>query len=110
MHYHGGHKRSYKLATAKYKPGSAKKWIADLANHTAQRLTERMKQREAKIPPTGKVRMTEALERLVQLDEALEKKHGAAKWRKELEAGKQSQERLKPDNPRPQTSPGTQGK
>ena len=45
---------------------------------------EGMKQREAKIPPPGKVRLTEALERLVQLYEALEKKDEAAKWRKEL--------------------------
>lgn len=37
-----------------------------------------MKQREAKIPPQGKFRLTEALERLVQLYEAMDK------WRKEL--------------------------
>ena len=71
---------------------------------------EGMKQREAKIPPQGKVRLTEALERLVQVDEALEKKDEAAKWRKELEALKEASEQLKLDNPRPQTSPGTQGK
>ena len=51
---------------------------------------EGMKQREAKIPPSGKVRLTQALERLVQLDEALQKKDEAAKWRKELEARKQA--------------------
>ena len=71
---------------------------------------EGMKQREAKIPPTGKVRLTEALERLVQVYEALEKKDEAAKWRKEQEARKEAPERLKLDNPRPETSPGTQGK
>ena len=47
---------------------------------------EGMKQREAKIPLPGKIQLTRALERLVQLDEALEKKDEAAKWRKELEA------------------------
>jgi hypothetical protein len=53
---------------------------------------ERMKQREAKIlPPPSKVRLTQALERLVQLDEALEKKDEAARWRKELEAAKTKQ-------------------
>jgi tetratricopeptide (TPR) repeat protein len=71
---------------------------------------EGMKQREAKIPPPGKVRLTEALERLVQLDEALEKKDEAAKWRKELEARKEAPERLKLDKPRHETSPGTPGK
>ena len=45
-----------------------------------------MKQREAKIPLPGKVRLTEALERLVQVYEALEKNADAAKWRRELEA------------------------
>ena len=71
---------------------------------------EGMKQREAKIPPEGKVRLTEALERLAELDEAMEKKDGAARWRKELEARKESQERLKLVNPRPPTSPGAPGK
>ena len=71
---------------------------------------EGMKQREAKIPPLGKVRLTEALERLVQFYEALEKKDEAAKWRKELEARKEVRKRPKLDKPRPQTSPGTQGK
>ena len=66
---------------------------------------EGMKQREAKIPPPGKVRLTEALERLVQLYEALEKKDEAAKWRKELEARKESQERLKSKKPSPEKSP-----
>jgi tetratricopeptide (TPR) repeat protein len=69
-----------------------------------------MKQREAKIPPPAKDRLTAALERLAQLDEALEKKDEAAKWRKELEAQKESTERPNFDIPHPQTSPGTQGK
>ena len=47
---------------------------------------EGMKQREKTIPPQGKIRLTEALERLVQLYDAMGKKDDAAKWRKELEA------------------------
>jgi hypothetical protein len=49
---------------------------------------EGMKQREATIPPEGKPRVTEALERVVQLYEATNKPDEAAKWRKKLEAGK----------------------
>ncbi len=49
-----------------------------------------MKQREAKIPPQGKIRLTEALERLVQLYEAMDKKEDAAKWRKQLEQARQA--------------------
>jgi serine/threonine protein kinase len=45
---------------------------------------EGMKQRERLIPPQGKVRLVEALERLVQLYEATDKKDDAEKWRKEL--------------------------
>jgi TolA-binding protein len=45
-----------------------------------------MKKREDKIPPKGRVRLTEALERLVLLYDATDKKDEAAKWRKELEA------------------------
>jgi hypothetical protein len=47
-----------------------------------------MKHRETMIPPQGKVRLTEALERLGQLYEATGKKDEAAKWRKELDAAK----------------------
>jgi serine/threonine protein kinase/tetratricopeptide (TPR) repeat protein len=51
---------------------------------------EGMKQREAKLPAIGvvegKVRLTEALERLVQLYDALDRPEEAARWRKELEA------------------------
>jgi eukaryotic-like serine/threonine-protein kinase len=47
-----------------------------------------MKQREAKIPPQGKVRLSEALERLVQLYEATGKKDQAEKWRKLLNEAK----------------------
>jgi uncharacterized protein (DUF2384 family) len=45
---------------------------------------ERMKQREAKIPPQGKVRLTEAAERLVSVYDAWGKPAEAAKWRKVL--------------------------
>ncbi len=59
---------------------------------------------------TGKVRLIEALERLTQLDEVLGKKDKAAKWRKELDARKQAQERPKLDESRPDTLPGVKGK
>ena len=47
---------------------------------------EGMKQREKTIPPQGKDRIAEAIERLVQLYEAKDKKDEAAKWRTELDA------------------------
>jgi serine/threonine protein kinase/tetratricopeptide (TPR) repeat protein len=47
---------------------------------------EGMKQREKTIPPQGKARLSEAVERLVQLYEATGKKDEAARWRKEREA------------------------
>jgi hypothetical protein len=51
---------------------------------------EGMKQREAKLPAIGiaegKVRLNEALDRLVQLYDAMDRPEDAAKWRKELEA------------------------
>jgi hypothetical protein len=52
---------------------------------------EGMKKREAKMSAQQKIRLTEALERLVQLYEAMDKKDDAAKWRKELEANKTAQ-------------------
>jgi hypothetical protein len=52
-----------------------------------------MKQREAKIPAMGKVRLTEALERLVQLYDATGQKDKADEWRKKLE---ESQAAAKP--------------
>ena len=45
---------------------------------------EGMKAREAKIPPPGKPRLTEAAERVVKLYEAWGKKDDAAKWRAKL--------------------------
>jgi eukaryotic-like serine/threonine-protein kinase len=52
---------------------------------------EGMKKQEAKMPPTAKVRLPEAIERLVQLYEARGQKDEAAKWRKELEGTKAAQ-------------------
>jgi serine/threonine protein kinase len=46
---------------------------------------EGMKQRDAKIPPQGKVRLTATLEQLVRLYGAWDKPEEAAKWRKRLE-------------------------
>jgi tetratricopeptide (TPR) repeat protein len=47
-----------------------------------------MKVRQAKMASMGRIYLTEALERLVQLYDALEKTDEAAKWRKELDAHK----------------------
>ncbi len=44
-----------------------------------------MKQREKMIPPQIQVRLPEAIERLVQLYDAMDRKDEAAKWRRELE-------------------------
>ena len=49
---------------------------------------EGLKQREKTIPPQGKARIPEAIERLVQLYEAMDNKEEAGKWRKELEGAK----------------------
>jgi len=49
---------------------------------------EGMKQREKKIPPESKIRLTEALERLVQLYDALGRKDKADGWRKKLPVAK----------------------
>ncbi len=49
---------------------------------------EGLKQREARISAAGKVRLTEALERLVQLYEATGQKDKADPWRKKLEETK----------------------
>ena len=55
---------------------------------------EGMKQREKTIPPQGKIRIPEALERLVQLYEATDKKDEAAKWRKEPDAIKSAEKKV----------------
>ncbi len=52
---------------------------------------EGMKQQVDKIPPPGKIRLIEALERLAQLYETTNKPDEAAKWRKELEARKEAE-------------------
>ena len=49
---------------------------------------EGMKALEAKMPPKARYRLTEALERLVQLYDAWDKQAEAARWRKELEIDK----------------------
>jgi non-specific serine/threonine protein kinase/serine/threonine-protein kinase len=49
---------------------------------------EGLKQREARIPANVKVRLTEAMERLVQLYDAWGKKDQADAWRKKLEESK----------------------
>jgi eukaryotic-like serine/threonine-protein kinase len=51
---------------------------------------EGMKQREAKIPPQGKVPIDEALDRLIELAKAQGKKQEEAKWKAELDARKKS--------------------
>ena len=51
---------------------------------------EGMHDREAKIPAQGKVRLTEALERLVQLYDATQQTDMAAAWRKKLEARREA--------------------
>src|SRR5262249_54976018 len=62
------------------KPGAARPlWVQGY---------EGLKQREVKIPAHGKVRLAEALERLVQLYDALGKKDKADEWRNKLEQTK----------------------
>jgi TolA-binding protein len=51
---------------------------------------EGMKQREAKIPPQGKSRLTDAIERLVRLYEAMDQKDKAKQWRERWEEIKAS--------------------
>jgi serine/threonine protein kinase len=50
---------------------------------------EGLRQREATIPPVHKIRLIEALRRLVQLYDAWGKADEAARWRKDLEARKE---------------------
>ena len=57
---------------------------------------EGMKQREAKIPTEGKVRLTEVLERLVAHYEATAQKDKAAAWRKKLEEWQAELKKPKP--------------
>ena len=55
---------------------------------------EGMNKHEAKIPPQGKVRLIEALERLVRLYEAMGNQAEAAKWRKTLESIKPAKQKV----------------
>ena len=43
-----------------------------------------MKQREDKLPPAGKLRLKQALQRLAQLNEATGRPEQAAEWKKKL--------------------------
>jgi hypothetical protein len=54
---------------------------------------EGLKQREKSIPPPGKACLPEAIEPLVQLYNALDKKDDAVKWSKELDAIKAAQKK-----------------
>jgi eukaryotic-like serine/threonine-protein kinase len=49
---------------------------------------EGMKRRAATIAPPGRIRLTEAVQRLVALYEATGNKDAAARWRTELEKAK----------------------
>jgi serine/threonine protein kinase len=51
-----------------------------------------MKQFEASIPPPGRPRLTEALQRLVQLYDALGRKEEKAQWTRKLQAAKRAEE------------------
>jgi hypothetical protein len=57
---------------------------------------EGLRERETKIPPQSRVRLTETVGRLVEMYEALGKKTEADKWRKELEARRAATERPSP--------------
>jgi hypothetical protein len=60
--------------------------LSDLLPHV-QSGYEGMTERDAKFPPYGKVRLTEALERLVHLPlRSLEQPDQAAQWREKLDA------------------------
>lgn len=56
---------------------------------------EGMKQREKTIPPADRPRLTEALERLVQLYDAQGNAAAAERWRKELNAHKAAEKESK---------------
>jgi serine/threonine protein kinase/tetratricopeptide (TPR) repeat protein len=51
---------------------------------------ESMKQRESTIPRAGKIRVTECLQRLVQLYDAMNEPEAALRWRKQLEEQKKA--------------------
>jgi tetratricopeptide (TPR) repeat protein len=66
---------------------------------------EGMKQREATIPPPGRPRLTDALQRLVQLYDAWGRKEEATKWTTRLQGAKRAEELWKDLQA---SSPGTQ--
>jgi hypothetical protein len=57
---------------------------------------EGMKRREAEIPLQGKIRLSEALERLVRLYDAWGKKDKSDEWRKKLAQTKQVKKVTRP--------------
>jgi|SRR6516165_5425054 hypothetical protein len=69
------------------------KALAEKAARTALRSCEGMKEREAKIPPQAKARLTQALERLVRLYDAWAKPEEATKWKKALDETKEADKR-----------------
>jgi hypothetical protein len=60
---------------------------------------EGMKQREARIPPRNRVYLTNALERLVQLQDARDSKDEAARWRKRLDEARTDPKAASRDKP-----------
>jgi hypothetical protein len=70
----GLHRRAHELAASK--PAEAEPLIVSGY--------EGMKASEARIPPPGKPRLTEAAERVIKLYEAWGKKDEAARWRAKL--------------------------
>ena len=55
-----------------------------------------MKDREAKIPPAAKTRLSEAIRRLIDLYTAWDKPDEAEKWRAKLEEATTSNESSRP--------------
>src|SRR5205085_704035 len=75
------------------------KKVADAERHLVdgyQGMKKLQKDREPKSRKSDRENLIEALERLVQLSEAAEKKEETAKWRKELEAQSKDAENLVP--------------
>ena len=69
---------------------------------------EGMKQREATIFPVGKIRLTEAIERLVQLYEATGEPGKAAVWRARLGQTDSARRRLRPAVNGPASEPSAE--
>jgi hypothetical protein len=58
-----------------------------------------MKQREAKIPANGELRLKETLQRLVQLYEATSRPDQAAQWKQKLAEFEKAESEQKPAPP-----------